>query len=179
MNIFKIISTISFLLFSIVAIAAPSEDGKKIFLSRCSGCHSINQKVVGPALTGVDARHEIDWIIKFVQSSQTMITKGDKDAVALFGRFNNVIMPDHPDLTSDNILSIVSYIKTETEKRPHENTKTTGKNSFSINAIINLYKSNIFLSLTSLLALCFLPITIWLVNYTMSVKRKLKASRME
>ena len=118
---------LSALLLSMVissAAAPPSEEGKLIFSTRCGNCHNVNKMVVGPALAGVDQRHSIDWIVKFVQSSQTMIKSGDKDAEALFTKFNKIPMPDHPDLTADHIKSVVEYIKTQAstaiDKAPFE-----------------------------------------------------------
>lgn len=93
--------------------APPAEEGKAIFTSRCTGCHNVNKMVVGPALAGVDQRRPIDWIVNFVHSSQKVVKSGDPYAVALFNKFNKIQMPDHPDLTSDNIKSIVEYIKVE------------------------------------------------------------------
>jgi cytochrome c551/c552 len=98
---------------SLMYAAPPVEEGKAIFTSRCAGCHNIKKQVLGPALAGVDERRSIDWIVNFVHSSQTMIQKGDKDAVALFKQFNNIPMPDHKDLSDDNIKSVVAYIKSE------------------------------------------------------------------
>ena len=111
------------LALSVAAAAAPpTEEGRTIFTSRCAGCHNINKVLTGPALAGVDKRRSIDWIINFVHSSQTVIKKGDKDAVALFEKFNRIPMPDHADLTPDNIKSIVAYIQSEagntTDKAP-------------------------------------------------------------
>ena len=57
----------------------------------------------------------MDWIIKFVQSSQGVIKSGDKEATALFAKFNNIPMPDHGDLSADNIKNIVAYIKGESK----------------------------------------------------------------
>ena len=94
-------------------MANPVPEGKTIFMSRCAACHNVNKKMTGPALAGVDTRHEIDWIVKFVQSSQTVIKGGDKTALALYEKFNKVTMPDHPDLTSDNIKNVVEFIKAE------------------------------------------------------------------
>lgn len=91
----------------------PPVDGKSIFISRCAACHNVNKILTGPALAGVDERRSIDWIINFVHSSQAMVKKGDKDAVALYEKFNKIPMPDHPDLSADNIKSIVEYIKSE------------------------------------------------------------------
>ncbi len=105
-----------------IMAAPPVEEGKAIFSARCAACHNVNKVITGPALAGVDQRRSIDWIINFVHSSQTVIKKGDKDAVALFEKFNKIPMPDHPDLTNDHIKSIVEFIKAEastgSEKAP-------------------------------------------------------------
>jgi cytochrome c551/c552 len=96
-----------------VNAAPPVEDGKTIFTVRCAACHNVNKQLTGPALAGVDQRRSIDWIINFVHSSQTVVKSGDQYAVALFEKFNKIPMPDHPDLTVDNIKSVVEYIKSE------------------------------------------------------------------
>lgn len=96
-----------------VVYADPVEMGKTIFTIRCAACHNVNKVIVGPALAGVDQRRSIAWIVNFVHSSQTMVKKGDKDAVALFEKFNRVPMPDHPDLKEEEIKGIVAYIKSE------------------------------------------------------------------
>jgi mono/diheme cytochrome c family protein len=101
-------------LASVAALAAPPEQpGKTIFTARCAACHAVNKQLTGPALAGVDERHTIDWIVSFVHSSQTLVKAGDKKAVALFEQFNKIPMPDHPDLTAEDIKGIVSYIKAE------------------------------------------------------------------
>ena len=122
MKINKITLSILILLFSSSVYADPVEEGKAIFMSRCAACHNVNKDLTGPALAGVDQRRSIEWIINFVHSSRGVIAKGDKDAVALFEKFNKVPMPDHPDLTDDNIRQIVEYIKTEA--KPVEEVKT-------------------------------------------------------
>jgi len=81
-------------------------------------------------LMNVDQRHDEKWIISFVHSSQTVIRSGDTAAVNLFKKFNSTIMPDHPDLTDDQVKSIISFIKEEsktiaatpkvTMQRPHK-----------------------------------------------------------
>jgi mono/diheme cytochrome c family protein len=93
----------------------PVEEGKSIFTSRCASCHAVNKNLTGPALAGVDERRSMDWIVAFVKSSQTLVKKGDKDALTVFEQFNKIPMPDHPDLTDANIHSIVEYIKTESK----------------------------------------------------------------
>jgi cytochrome c551/c552 len=93
--------------------ANPIEEGKTIFLSRCAACHNVNKVMTGPALAGVDQRRSLEWITRFVHSSQSLIKDGDKDALAVYEQFNRIPMPDHPDLTGEHIKSIVEYIKSE------------------------------------------------------------------
>lgn len=101
-----------------IAVAAPPspEEGKTIFTSRCAGCHNVNKELAGPALSGIDQRRPIDWIIKFVHSSQAVVKSSDTYAVNLYNKYNKIPMPDHPDLTDDNIKSIVEYIKSESKQ---------------------------------------------------------------
>ena len=106
-----------------VAALPPAEDGKTIFTARCASCHSINKALTGPALAGISKRRSMDWIVAFVQSSQAMVQKGDKEAVALFNQYNHLVMPDHPDLDRSEIEDIVAYISTNeqtAEKPPFE-----------------------------------------------------------
>jgi cytochrome c551/c552 len=113
--ILRIAFVLSFLLLLITAYSTPpSEEGKVIFNSRCAGCHNVNKTLVGPALAGVHERHDLDWIIRFVKSPQSMISGGDPQAVDVFEKFNRMPMPDHPDLTEEQIKSILEYVKTET-----------------------------------------------------------------
>lgn len=109
-----LITAFILLVTTIVAHANPPvEEGKTIFMTRCAACHNVNKTLTGPALAGIDERRSIDWIINFIHSSQTMIKNGDKEALAIFEKFNKVPMPDHPDLTNDNIKNIVEYIKSQ------------------------------------------------------------------
>ncbi|MEP6949967.1 MAG: cytochrome c [Ginsengibacter sp.] len=106
-----------FLFFVVTkSTALPLDEGKNIFTSRCMACHRIDKDFAGPALANVNQRHTTDWIIKFVHSSQAVIKSGDIPAIALYSKFNNTIMPDHPDLTDNNIKSIVEYINEESAK---------------------------------------------------------------
>ncbi len=126
----KIFFLTALMLFTSFAFAYNNDEGKAIFSTRCTACHSIEKNVVGPALMNVDKRHDEKWIIAFVHSSQTVIKSGDTAAINLYNRFNNTPMPDHPDITDDQVRSIISYIKTEssvlaskpkqTIQRPHE-----------------------------------------------------------
>lgn len=113
------------LMASHASFADPIEEGKSIFMTRCAACHNVNKQLTGPALAGIDERRSIEWIVNFVRSSQTMIKKGDKDAVSLYEKFNKVPMPDHPDLGETHIRQVVDYIKSEA--RTAETSATSSK----------------------------------------------------
>lgn len=113
-----IVLTVSILTACVGKLTAntnPVSEGKTIFTSRCAACHNVNKTITGPALAGIDERRSTEWIINFVRSSQTLIKNGDKDAIALYEKFNKIPMPDHPDLTDENIKSIVEFIKSESK----------------------------------------------------------------
>ena len=87
-------------------------EGQKLFRANCAACHKAGGgKMVGPDMKGVATRRKEDWIIKFVQSSQTMIKAGDKTAVELFNANNKIVMPDQK-LTPAQIKDILAYVKT-------------------------------------------------------------------
>ncbi|MFA3782476.1 cytochrome c [Melioribacteraceae bacterium 4301-Me] len=104
------------------SLQAQSE-GEKIFSKRCTACHTIGSgKLIGPDLANVNKRRSEEWIIKFVQSSQSVIKSGDSTAVAVFEANNKVVMPDQ-DLTPAQIKSIISYIAANSPDANNPNAK--------------------------------------------------------
>ena len=96
-------------------VAAYSQDeadqGRETFQTLCSACHTIGGgSLVGPDLKGVDERRSEEWIIRFVQGSQQMVSAGDPDAVALCEEFNRIPMPDQP-LEEAEILAVLAYVR--------------------------------------------------------------------
>lgn len=107
-----------FLLLGAAANANPDNpvaEGKTLFTNRCAACHNVNKVLTGPALAGVSDRRSEEWIVNFVHSSQAMVKNGDKDAIALFEKFNRIPMPDHQDLTAEDIKGIIEFIRSETK----------------------------------------------------------------
>jgi cytochrome c oxidase cbb3-type subunit 3 len=124
-------------------------DGKAIFEANCKACHSITEDVVGPALKDVDKRRDIKWIKAFVKNSQNVVKSGDKDAVALFEKFNKTPMPSfESSLKDEDIEAVVAYVKAESEAPapvavappttpadPKNATSTTEKSSFDFKSL--------------------------------------------
>lgn len=91
--------------------AARAESGEAIFQARCGACHTVGGgRRVGPDLRGVSERHPDEWIVKFVQSSQSFIASGDPEAKKLYDTYK-IQMPDQP-LSAAEVKSVIEYTKT-------------------------------------------------------------------
>ena len=92
------------------------EKGKLIFSSRCASCHHMTKDLTGPALSGIDERRPMNWIVNFIHSPREVINSEDEYAVALYNKFNKIVMPDHADLSEADIKDVIEYIKTESNQ---------------------------------------------------------------
>lgn len=60
--------------------------GQKLFQEKCSACHKIGEKYVGPDLKGVTQRRSPEWVMNMVLNPQEM-TQKDPVAKELLGTF--------------------------------------------------------------------------------------------
>ncbi len=94
--------------------------GEKLFTQNCKVCHNVQTKLIGPALANVYDRRELPWIYAFVKNSTKLIESGDEQAVAVFNENNQIQMTAFDFFSDEEILSIVAYIKDQTENAPVE-----------------------------------------------------------
>ena len=66
--------------------------GKKLFNANCAACHKLNKKAVGPALKGVTAKYDKEWLYSWIKNSSAMIKSGDAQAVAIWEEYNKSVM---------------------------------------------------------------------------------------
>ena len=99
--------------------------GEKLFSQNCKACHRVQSKLVGPALKNVYDRNKLPWIYAFVKNSQKVIQSGDEYAVNLFNEYNQTEMTSFSSFEDDQILSIMAYIKDQTDNPPVEATAAT------------------------------------------------------
>lgn len=100
----------------VIALSAPAwaQDGEQLFRGNCGYCHTVGKGMLtGPDLLGATNRHTDKWLQKWIKSSSTMIQEGDKKAVALFEKYNQISMPD-VNLSDNEINSIISFLKEKT-----------------------------------------------------------------
>lgn len=88
------------------------EKGKGLFSNNCAQCHAVTEEaLVGPGLKGVRQRTPgDDWLKKWIRNSSAVIATGDPYAVQIFNKFNKIQMSNFPNLTDDDIKSILDYI---------------------------------------------------------------------
>jgi len=93
-----------------LSVSYAQQPGEENYQSFCSPCHTMGGgRLVGPDLAGVGDRRSTEWLLEFVQSSQSMVARGDPDAVALVAEYSNLIMPD-PPLSAEQVDEVVAYM---------------------------------------------------------------------
>jgi len=117
----RVVSTSLMLLFAVTTLHAQDvKEGEKIFKSKCTSCHAIDRKVVGPALKGVPDTKSEEWLIKWIRNSQALIASGDAEAVKIFEEYNKSVMTSFTDLSDDQIKSVIAFIKDASVEKPKE-----------------------------------------------------------
>ena len=87
-----------------------ANDGKNLYTKFCSACHTIGMgRLVGPDLYGISEKRSEEWLISFIQSSQTLINSGDSEAQSIYKEYNNLLMPDQP-LSNEQAKLVLTYI---------------------------------------------------------------------
>jgi cytochrome c551/c552 len=76
--------------------AAMAAEGKKLFDAKCSACHKIEAKYVGPALQDVTKRRKPEWIMNMILNPSGM-TAQDPTAKELFSKFLIQMADQHLD----------------------------------------------------------------------------------
>lgn len=142
-------------------------EGEKLYEKHCVQCHKINQKLVGPALAGINQKKSEEWLIPWIQNSQEVIESGDEYAVEIYNEYNQTIMPPMP-LNEKEVKSVLAYIKAETKKAQEAKASSGGggeaqpTNIYADGSILNdgLFKSLLFLSSLLLIVLLFISFNI-------------------
>ena len=88
---------------------AAIQAGKKLFNANCAACHKLNKRAVGPALKGVSAKYDKEWLYSWIKNSTAMVKSGDAQAVAIYEEYNDSVMTSFPQLSNEDIDNIITY----------------------------------------------------------------------
>ena len=83
--------------------------GKSLYNANCASCHKLNKKLIGPALKGVSAKYDKEWLYSWIKNSAALIKTGDEQAVAIYEEYNKVAMNAFPQLSNEDIDNILAY----------------------------------------------------------------------
>ena len=97
------------LTISLNAFSQDAAKGKEIFNANCAACHKLDAKSTGPALRGVEAKYDKEWLYKWIKNSGELIKSGDAQAVKVFEENNKVAMNAFPQLSNEDIDNIIAY----------------------------------------------------------------------
>jgi len=54
---------------------AMAAEGKEVFKAKCSACHKMSKRFVGPGLAGVTERRTPEWIMNMILNPEEMVDK--------------------------------------------------------------------------------------------------------
>lgn len=86
--------------------AARALTGSQLFTAKCSACHKINERYIGPALIGVTKRRQPEWICNMILNPENMIQQ-DPTAKALLAQYLAPMANQH--LTQNEAESILAF----------------------------------------------------------------------
>lgn len=100
------------------AITGDATAGEALYKANCTSCHALNKRVLGPALAGIDQRHDNAWLHKWIKNAPAMVASGDAAALKIYNEYNQAAMTPFPQLSDADIDNILAYIKVEGDKKP-------------------------------------------------------------
>jgi mono/diheme cytochrome c family protein len=87
--------------------------GEAIFKAKCTACHKVESKLVGPAL-GPTVTEETDdkWLTHWIQNNQALITAKDPKALKIYNEYNQAGMTVFGELSDGDVANILAYVRT-------------------------------------------------------------------
>lgn len=85
-------------------------EGEAIFKAKCSACHKISKRFIGPGMTGVTQRRTPEWIMNMILNPEEMVQKNEI-AKQLLKEYNAPMA--NQSLTEDEARKILEYFRTK------------------------------------------------------------------
>ena len=130
--------------------------GKSLYNANCASCHKLNKKLIGPALKGVSAKYDKEWLYSWIKNSAALIKTGDEQAVAIYEEYNKVAMNAFPQLSNEDIDNILAYTDYVPEPVAATSIATSSQTSDSSSITNDLVLGLLLIVLLVLVAMLFL-----------------------
>ena len=86
------------------------QSGQAVFETKCTACHKVDKKYIGPPMAGILERRTPEWTMNMILNPEEMV-KVDPVAMSLFQEYMYVPMANQ-SLTEEEARSIVEYFRT-------------------------------------------------------------------
>ena len=83
--------------------------GATAFKQKCTACHKIESKLMGPAMKGIYERRHPAWVMNMLLNPTEMV-KEDPIAKALLAEYNNILMINQ-NLSQEEARAIAEYLR--------------------------------------------------------------------
>jgi len=97
--------------------AGDAAKGEAIFKAKCTTCHKVDVKLVGPALgSTISSETDDKWLTKWIQNNQALISAKDPKALKIYNEYNQQGMTVFADLSDGDVSNIIAYVRDEYKK---------------------------------------------------------------
>jgi len=92
--------------------------GEAIFKAKCTACHKIDTRVVGPAL-GPQLTQETDdaYLTKWIQNNQALIAAKNPKALKIYNEYNQSNMTAFTELSDGDVGNVIAYVRADWKKQ--------------------------------------------------------------
>lgn len=87
-----------------------ADQGSLLYQQKCTACHKLGEKFVGPPPNGILKRRSPEWVMNMILNPEVML-KEDQLAKDLFMEFNGAPMANQ-GLTQEEARSILEFFRT-------------------------------------------------------------------
>jgi len=104
-----------------IASIDPSQaaTGKEVFTAKCTACHKIEERYIGPALAGITTRRTPEWILNMILNPDVMV-KENAAATALLAEY--IAPMTNQNLTQEEAVAILAYfLETDSSSESAQN----------------------------------------------------------
>lgn len=85
--------------------------GKEVFDQKCTSCHKVDKRFVGPAIAGITERREPEWIMNMILNPEQMVAENEA-AKQLLMEYTAPMA--NQNLTEEEARSVLEYFRTLT-----------------------------------------------------------------
>jgi mono/diheme cytochrome c family protein len=91
--------------------------GEALYKAKCTACHKIDKRVIGPAL-GPQLVSETDdkFLVKWIENNQALIAAHDKKAETIYNEYAQSNMTVFSELSDADATNIITYVREDWKK---------------------------------------------------------------